>query len=141
MAAFEPLSEAAIPSSSTSARPDALLLWYPVLDTSEDGYGHALFGERFAEFSPLHRLTNFPHPLPPTLILIGTADDVTPEATVRTFQQLARKSGAVCEVKFFPGGRHPLYAYREGGGPLRDATLAAADRFLSGLSDQPKAVH
>jgi acetyl esterase/lipase len=140
MTAFEPQSEAAVVSSAISARPNALLLWYPVLDTSAEGYGHALFGERFAEFSPLHRLANSPR-LPPTLILIGTADEATPEATVRTFQQRARKSGAVCEVQFFPGGRHPLYAYRKGGGPLRDATLAAADSFIFSLSDPPKVVH
>ncbi len=117
------------------ARPDALLLWYPVLDTSEAGYGHALFADRFGEASPLHRLATAPHPLPPTLILIGTADSATPEETVRAFQQRARDAGSACEVIFFPGGRHPLYAYRDGGGPLRDATLAEADRFLAQLRE------
>lgn len=121
------------PVAGVSARPDALLLWYPVLDTSAAGHGHALLGGRYAELSPLHLLTAAPRALPPTLILAGTADPATPEQTVRAFQALAQNAGGRCEVVMFPGGGHPLYAYREGGGPLRTATLEAADRFLATL--------
>jgi acetyl esterase/lipase len=135
MTAFETANASNGTTSPVSTRPNALLLWYPVLDTSPEGFGHALFGERFADFSPLHRLASYGRTFPPTLVLIGTADGVTSEATVRRFQQLVRGSGGVCEVELFPNGRHPLYAYREGGGPLRDVTLAVADRFLSRLPD------
>ncbi|HWL14278.1 MAG TPA: alpha/beta hydrolase fold domain-containing protein [Opitutus sp.] len=123
---------------AVSARPDALLLWYPILDTSADGYGHERFGPRFAELSPLHLLRARKQPLPPTLILVGGADPAVPATTVHTFQTLARESGARCEVTVFPGQGHPLYSYRAGGGPLRDETLAIADRFLASLtSDAP----
>ncbi len=33
-----------------AVRPDALLLWYPVLDTSPSGFGHALFGNASPSF-------------------------------------------------------------------------------------------
>lgn len=115
------------------AAPAGLLLWYPVLDTSENGHGHPQIGPRFAEISPLHLLEAHAPRLPPTLIFVGTADTIAPETTARAFQTQARTAGRECEVIAFPGGKHPLYAYREGGGPLRDATLDAARRFLAAL--------
>src|SRR5688572_4597250 len=96
-------------------RPNALLLWYPVLDTGPDGFAHTLFGSRFAELSPLHRLAVSPRALPPTLLLAGSADPATPERTVRAFQSLATRAGRRCEVVLYADGRHPLYAYRSGG--------------------------
>lgn len=132
---------AALTAGDTDVRPAALLLWYPILDTGPDGYGHALFGGRFAEASPRHLLTARPKALPPTLIMVGTADPAVPENTVRAFQALAESAGARCDVVFYPGGGHPLYAYREGGGALRHATLAAAERFLTTLPAAASPVH
>jgi len=57
--------DAATDDRNISPRPDALLLWYPILDTSAAGYGHALFGERFAELSPLALVRAAPERLPP----------------------------------------------------------------------------
>jgi acetyl esterase len=113
------------------ACPAALVLWYPILDTGPTGYGHALFGDRFREASPLE-LASARTP-PPTLLLFGDADPATPLATVHEFQTRVRDHGGRCELVQFPGGGHPLYAYREGGGPLRTQTLRAADEFLSSV--------
>jgi acetyl esterase/lipase len=123
------------PSDNTeiSPRPNALLLWYPVLDTSPAGYGHALFGERFAELSPLALVRAAPERLPPSLILMGDADSATPLATLRAFESAARNAGRTCHVVVFPGGQHPLYAYRDGGEPVRSQTLSEASRFLAEL--------
>lgn len=118
---------------TVSPRPDALLLWYPVLDTSAAGYGHALFGERYAELSPLALVYAAPERLPPTLILMGDADRATPLATLRAFEAAAHAAQRDCQVVVFPGGQHPLYAYREGGEPGRSRTLAAATSFLHAL--------
>ncbi|MBI2513193.1 MAG: alpha/beta hydrolase fold domain-containing protein [Opitutae bacterium] len=118
---------------SVSARPNALLLLYPVLDTSAAGYGHALFGERFAELSPLEAMNTAPQRLPPTLIMVGDADRATPVATAKRFAALAQAAGRRCEVVVFPGGGHPLYSYRDGGEPGRSAVLAEADRFLASM--------
>ena len=132
---------ATLTAGEAGVRPAALLLWYPILDTGPEGYGHALFGERFAGASPLHLLGAEPRALPPTLILVGTADPAVPEKTVRAFQARAEAAGARCDVVFYPGGGHPLYAYREGGGPLRAATLEAVERFLSTLPPGGTPVH
>lgn len=120
-----------------SPQPDALLLWYPILDTSAAGYGHALFGERFAELSPLALVRAAPERLPPTLILMGDADNATPPATLRAFESAAQAARRNCAVVVFPGGKHPLYAYREGGEPGRSQTLAAAVKFLERLGWLP----
>lgn len=132
---------ATLTSGETRDRLAALLLWYPVLDTGPTGYGHGLLGERFAELSPLHQLAANPHALPPTLIMVGSNDPAVPEETVRAFQARAQKAGVPCEVVLYPGGGHPLYAYREGGGPLRAATLEAAERFLASLPSLGAPVH
>ncbi len=132
---------AVLTAGENDVRPAALVLWYPVLDTGPDGYGHALFGEHFARASPRHLLTTGPRPLPPTLIMVGTADPAVPEKTVRAFQADARAAGGRCEVVFYPGGGHPLYAYREGGGPLRTATLEAVEQFLATLPGISGATH
>lgn len=114
-------------------RPAAMLLLYPVLDVGPAGYGHTLFGEDFAALSPLHLLETVSLPPPPALILVGSADRATPEKTVRAFQERVQAAGGLCEVVVYPGGGHPLYAYREGGGPRRAEVLAAAERFLAEL--------
>jgi len=129
--------EATSDDSAISPRPDALLLWYPVLDTSAAGYGHALFGERFAELSPLALVQATPARLPPTLILMGDADSATPLATLRMFETAARSAHRECQVVVYPGGQHPLYAYRQGGEPGRSRTLAEATAFLQRLGWLP----
>jgi acetyl esterase len=132
---------AALTAGAGDVRPAALLLWYPVLDTGPEGYGHALFQGRHAGASPLHLLAANPGALPPTLIMAGTADPILPERTLRAFCAQADATGTRCEVVSFPGAGHPLYAYREGGGPLRAATLEVAARFLSSVPGVVPPVH
>lgn len=122
---------------AVSPRPNALLLWYPILDTSAAGYGHALFGERYAELSPLALVRAAPERLPPTLVLMGDADSATPLGTLRAFETAARTANRTCQVVVFPGGKHPLYAYREGGEPGRSQALAEAATFLTALGWLP----
>lgn len=135
LAAIAALSRA--PDDRAPSPPDALLLWYPILDTGPGSYGHALFGARAAELSPVALVQAAPARLPPTLILIGDADSATPLATVRTFATAALAAGRTCRVIVYPGGRHPLYAYREGGEPGRSRTLADAAQFLESLGWLP----
>jgi acetyl esterase/lipase len=41
-----------------SPTPNALVLLFPVIDTSKDGYGNAKIGERWKELSPAHKAGN-----------------------------------------------------------------------------------
>ena len=86
-----------------SARPDALVLMYPVIDTSADGYGQAKIGDRWRELSPVHNVRGS---LPPALILHGTGDAVTPYAGALKFHEQSKAAGNDSTLITFPGGRH-----------------------------------
>ena len=68
---------------------------FPVIDTSQDGYGIAKIGARWREISPLHRV----HPgVPPTILFHGTDDTVTPFAGAEAFRDAMLKAGNRCEL-------------------------------------------
>src|SRR5690606_23741342 len=86
-------------SKEASCIPNALLLLYPVIDTSKAGYGNAKIGERWEEISPVHQVhTN----VPATLIFHGTGDTVTPFAGAEAFQAAMHKAGNRCELIAHP---------------------------------------
>jgi acetyl esterase len=119
---------------TVSARPDALLLWYAVVDNGPKGYGPTVMKDRYREISPLHNITSNP---PPTLFFLGTADRLIPVATAEDFKQRMEYAGGRCELRLFEGAGHPIYEYRQGGSPLRKQILNAADEFLARLGFLP----
>ena len=121
---------------AVNPRPDALILWYPVIDNGPTGYGHERIGSRYPEFSPLHNISATPSP-PPTLVLLGTADKLIPVATGRDFQQRLQAVGGRCDLLLFPERGHPIYDYRNPSAEhraLRAECLSAADAFLRSLN-------
>jgi acetyl esterase len=86
-----------------SCAPNALVLYFPVIDTSTAGYGNAKCGERWQELSPLHRVKAG---APPTLILHGTADTTTPFKGAKAFAEAMQKAGNRCDLIAHEGGRH-----------------------------------
>lgn len=118
-----------------TARPDALLLWYPVLDNGPGGYGADRIGERYPQFSPIHLLASAKTP-PPTLLFLGTKDSYLSSTRAQEYQRLALAAGGQCELKLFEGGVHPLYEYRSPSPKnraRRAECLAMADAFLRSL--------
>jgi acetyl esterase len=107
-----------------SADPAALVLIFPVIDTSSEGYGNALIGESWRSLSPLHRVRPG---LPPTLIFHGTGDTVTPFAGARAFHEAMVKAGNRCDLDVNEGGEHG-YLMRDRG--LLEATLGRTESFL-----------
>ncbi|HEY1108877.1 MAG TPA: alpha/beta hydrolase, partial [Opitutaceae bacterium] len=107
-----------------SAVPNALVLYFPVIDTSKEGYGQAKIGERWRELSPAH---NVRAGLPPTLVFHGTGDTVTPFKGAELFLAEMKKAGNRCELDVHPGGAHGyLMTTRE----LYEDTLAKTSKFL-----------
>lgn len=84
-------------------RPAALILMYPVIDTSSAGYGKAKIGERWRDLSPLH---NIKSGLPSTLIFHGTADAVTPYVGAKKYHESSLAKGNKNQLITHPGGRH-----------------------------------
>ncbi|MBL9130468.1 MAG: alpha/beta hydrolase [Verrucomicrobiaceae bacterium] len=116
---------------SISATPTALVLLFPVIDTSKDGYGQAKIGERWQELSPAH---NVRAGLPPTLTFHGTGDTVTPFAGAKAFHEAMLKAGNRSELDVNEGGAHG-YLMRDAA--LLDDTLRKTDAFLKSLGLLP----
>lgn len=114
-----------------SATPAALVLLFPVIDTSKEGYGQAKIGDRWQELSPAH---NVRAGLPPTLIFHGTGDTVTPFAGAKTFHEAMLKVGNRCELDINDGGAHG-YLMRDKA--LFDDTMKKTDAFLKSLGLLP----
>ncbi len=93
---------------AVSPHPNVLVLFYPVIDTSKEGYGQKKIGDRWQEISPVHHVRKG---LPPTLILHGTGDTVTPYAGVKSFFDQMQASDNHCKLISHEGGRHGYFIF------------------------------
>lgn len=109
-----------------SCRPDALILYFPVIDTSQNGYGNAKIGEDWKTISPVDQVKAG---APPTLVFHGDADKTTPYAGSVLFTKRMKKAGNVCELVTQPGGGH---GHLNQDMTLFDAAIAKSTEFLSG---------
>ncbi|CAN5869555.1 hypothetical protein BH24DEI2_BH24DEI2_06760 [soil metagenome] len=108
----------------------ALVLFNPVLDTSEAGFGAERFSGRGLELSPLQHVKPG---LPPTLILQGTADDTTPPTTARHFCELMSAVGNRCELANYVGAEHGFFNPDRHEGRFYKTTLHRTEQFLTSL--------
>ena len=113
--------------TTVSPTPNALLLWYPVIDTSAKGYGQNKIGDRWKELSPVDRVRA---KMPPTLIFHGTGDAVTPYPGAKKFFDASQQLGNQIQLITHPGGRHGyiIFAPQE----FRTA-IEEMERFLQPL--------
>ena len=114
-----------------SPTPNALILLFPVIDTSKDGYGNAKIGDRWKEISPAH---NVRAGLPPTLTFHGTGDITTPFKGAQIFHDAMLKAGNRSELVVNEGGVHGYLMRTQ---PLFEECLAKSDAFLKSLSLLP----
>ena len=114
--------------ASISSQPNALMLYFPVIDTSEKGYGHSRLGDRWKEISP----TDHVRPgLPPTLIFHGTADNVVPYQNAVDFAAAMKAAGNRCEFVTMEGAGHG-FSYQIGR-KYGNMALRQSDEFLESL--------
>lgn len=130
-AMFDDVNEAE-EDTRVSTHPNALILLFPVIDTSKEGYGNAKIGDRWQELSPVHHVRAG---LPPTLTFHGTGDTVTPFIGAKTFHEAMLKAGNKSELVINEGGVHG-YLMRDAA--LLDDTLARSDAFLKSLNLLPQ---
>ncbi|MBL9142542.1 MAG: alpha/beta hydrolase [Verrucomicrobiaceae bacterium] len=114
-----------------STTPSALILLFPVIDTSKEGYGNARIGERWKELSPAH---NVRAGLPPTITFHGTGDITTPFKGAQIFHDAMLKAGNRSELVVNEGGAHGYLMRTK---PLFDECLMKSDAFLKSLSLLP----
>lgn len=113
--------------TKVSPTPSALILLFPVIDTSTEGYGNARIGERWKELSPAH---NVRPGLPPTITFHGTADPTCPFKGAQLFHDEMLKAGNRSELVVNEGGTHGYLMRTQ---PLFDECLTKSDAFLASL--------
>lgn len=134
---------AAVFPDSTSAgigsAPDALVLVSPALDLEKDTWSQQLLGTR-ATSASVSPAAHVRAGMPPTLILIGELDTVTPLAGAKKFSDQMRASGNRCELQVYPDVGHlftpkgiPDNGWPQPDVAVRNEAYAKADEFLRSL--------
>ena len=114
--------------TTISCKPNALVLFNPVIDNGPSGYGYARIGDAYKNFSPLH---NIKKGAPPTIIFQGTNDNLIPVETVQNYQTVMKKEGSRCELLLYEGKEHGFFNYNKFENYKN--TVAEADLFLQSL--------
>jgi len=119
-------------NAEISSVPNALVLFNPVIDTTDKGYGSEKFTqETQTDLSPCHHVRAG---LPPTYIVHGTADRTVPFENVERFDRLMRKAGNVCKLVAFEGRRHGFFnvpGFKKGTQEDFTAIMEGATAFLA----------
>ena len=93
-----------------SSRPNALVLFNPVFDNGPTGYGYERIGELYPDISPIH---NIKKGTPPTIVFLGTKDDLIPVKTAELYKQKMEEAGCRCDLYLFDDQKHGFFNYRE----------------------------
>jgi len=117
--------------TSVSAKPNALVLFNPAVDT----LGNRLFGDRGRDGSPLHHVRAG---LPPTLIMHGKADMTVPYSDVERFCSESSALGNQCRLVGYDGAPHGFFNTRPRDDKWYQETLLEADRFLTAMGYLPR---
>lgn len=113
---------------SVSCKPNALVLFNPVIDNGPGGYGYERIGDAYKNFSPLH---NIKSGAPPTILFLGTNDKLIPIETVKYYQTVMSKVKSKCELRLYEGQEHGFFNYKNF--EYYKKTLSEADSFLQSL--------
>ena len=113
---------------SVSCIPNALMLFNPVIDNGPGGYGYERISDAYKNFSPLH---NLKEGAPPTIIFLGTKDNLIPVETAEYYKKVMEKVGSRCELKLYEGEGHGFFNYDKFDN--YKITVFEADQFLQSL--------
>ena len=110
-----------------SSRPQALVLFNPVCDTSLNGYGNKKVGKKWRSISPLHHAINS---TTPTCIFHGTADTTVPLKNVLELQKAIQGQKIKCELHTYKGAKHGFFNHGRGNGKAYEDTVKKMTLFL-----------
>ena len=109
-----------------SSQPDALVLFNPVYDNGPKGYGHSRVQPRWQAISPMH---NIRKGAPPTIVFLGTKDDLIPVATGEEYDRRMKAVGSPSELHLYKDATHGFFNQGRPGDHYAD-TVAKMDAFL-----------
>lgn len=116
--------------SEVSCRPNALVLFNPVFNNGPGNYGYDRVGSRYTEFSPYH---NIKKGAAPTIVFLGTSDDLIPVQVAEDYKTAMEKVGSRCELYLYDGQEHGFFNRA----PYFDQTIEKVDIFLRSLGYLP----
>jgi len=115
--------------TSVSCIPKALVLFNPVANNSPEGYGYDRVKDYWKDFSPAHNLTKN---TPPTLIMLGTKDNLFKPALAEQYQQKMESLGLRCDLILYEGQDHAFFNFDKSN-DMHFQTMKDADIFLTSL--------
>jgi len=92
------------------------------------GYGHDRVKDYWQAFSPMQ---NISEQAPPTVVMLGTEDNLVPVETARKYKRLMEAEGARCDLHLYDGQKHGFFNFANTDNYNR--TVADMDRFLDSL--------
>ncbi len=112
-----------------SPRPNALLLFNPVVDTTVYGFGSWWIKPNPEDLSPINQMAG---EQPPTIIFNGALDKTTTLERARAFAQKMNDLSNRCEVVVYPQAEHSFFHRGKNNDYFAD-TLTRAKAFLESL--------
>lgn len=113
-----------------STKANALILYNPVIDNSEAGYGYERIGERYKEISPMH---NIKQGAPPTLFMLGSKDHLIPVSTGKEYQARMQAVGSRCDLIIYEGVGHGFFNVKKNDSKYHELTNQQSEQFLRSL--------
>lgn len=115
--------------TSISCRPEALVLFNPVIHNGKEGYGYDRVKEYWEDFSPFH---NIDKNTPPTLIMLGTKDTAFKPKLAKEFKKMMDENGVRCDLNLYEDQVHAFFN-KEINLEMHYQTMIDADQFLISL--------
>ncbi|MHC4881873.1 MAG: alpha/beta hydrolase [Planctomycetota bacterium] len=125
---------------SVSCRPNVMLLYNPVYDNSEKGYGYNKVKEYWRDISPLH---NIDKNIPPAIVFFGSNDKHLKVSNAEMFQKKMQDLGVRSELLVYEKQRHGFFnsSKKTGANKWFLEVLAETHEFLAEygyLTGEPK---
>jgi len=111
-----------------SSVPNALVLFNPVLDTGPDSRAYDRVKEYWQDISPMHNISKN---TPPTIVFLGTKDDIIPVESAEKFKNQIIEKGVRCDLELYEGQIHGFFNYTSK--ENYTDTVKKMDRFLASL--------
>ncbi len=108
-----------------SVRPNALVLFNPVYDNSQKGYGYNRVKDFWKEISPHHNLDKN---TPPTVVFFGTEDKFISVEMAQHYKAMMEKYGVRSDLFLYEGQPHAFFNKAR-----FNETVYEADKFLTSL--------
>lgn len=119
----------------TSAKPDALVLFNPVVvnspETSSSNSLFAKIDKHWSEYSPLHNVGD--KLAPPTIFFVGDKDQYVSMETSEAFRDAVSATGAEFRLKVYEGCEHTFFNSYKHDGKYFKLTMEETIKFLEDL--------